>query len=266
MCKTILCMRNSLPLNMMKCKYSLWLTISVFCLAFSLVNFDANAQVAINEGANDPHPNSILDVSSSTKGILIPRLTNSQRNAINPAANANGLMIYNTDANKFNYWDGTRWNDVGTGSGGFVPMWYFGSENPPTDVPTTGVSYLGVPGDYYINNTTGKLFIKGSDNVWNTEKTSDTSEEIKFRSSLKSTIAANSIIATSLGTKVDFNVPNAKLDHVVSISPQHELPDGVVISYARVKAIGVIEVRFNTTIGASVNIPAGNYNIALIIN
>lgn len=52
-----------------------------------------------NVGINTttPHASSALDVSSTNKGLLIPRMTLAQRNAI--ATPATGLMIYQTDNN-----------------------------------------------------------------------------------------------------------------------------------------------------------------------
>jgi uncharacterized protein (TIGR02145 family) len=50
-----------------------------------------------------------LDVFSTNKGFLPPRLTTAQRDAIdNPAA---GLMIYNTTVNCLQWWNGTYWYD-----------------------------------------------------------------------------------------------------------------------------------------------------------
>lgn len=51
------------------------------------------AQVGI--GTYDPNPNSALDVTSTTKGVIFPRLTIAQRNAI--VSPLNGLFIYQTD-------------------------------------------------------------------------------------------------------------------------------------------------------------------------
>jgi hypothetical protein len=49
-----------------------------------------------------------LDVKSTDKGILIPRMTAAQRGAI--ASPATGLMVYQTDATAgFYYYDGTAW-------------------------------------------------------------------------------------------------------------------------------------------------------------
>ncbi|SFZ91088.1 hypothetical protein SAMN05216324_10265 [Chryseobacterium limigenitum] len=64
-----------------------------------------NGGVGIN--TSSPNSNSVLDVVSgnNNKGILIPRLTETQRNAI--AINKpkdDGLTIYNTTEDCFNYW------------------------------------------------------------------------------------------------------------------------------------------------------------------
>ncbi|TWP29125.1 hypothetical protein ETU08_04160 [Apibacter muscae] len=53
--------------------------------------------------------NAQLEIASSSKGILIPRLTNSERNTINDPAN--GLIIFNTTTNCLNYFstDANKW-------------------------------------------------------------------------------------------------------------------------------------------------------------
>src|SRR5690606_19539135 len=135
-------MDNFLLKKIMAQKNKYLLICSCVGLIIGLNNLEAQAQaVGVSaETVFTPNPSSILDVSSTTKGILIPRLTNTQRTALQnsfsvaPAtpAGANGLMIYNTTTSKFNYWDGTKWNDVGAGSSA-IPYWYFGSGIPPTD-------------------------------------------------------------------------------------------------------------------------------------
>ena len=85
------------------------------------------SQVGIN---NDPSalPNgaAMLDVESNDKGVLIPRLTSAERDAnladndiatVPPAGITNtditeGLLIFNTDVNAFEYWDGELWRRV----------------------------------------------------------------------------------------------------------------------------------------------------------
>ncbi|PHS09781.1 MAG: hypothetical protein COA88_04205 [Kordia sp.] len=74
--------------------------LSLFALLFI---FQLNAQVGI--GTTIPDSSSILDINSITKGVLMPRLTDIQRNAItNPA---NGLVIFNIDNNQLEYNRGT---------------------------------------------------------------------------------------------------------------------------------------------------------------
>ncbi len=61
------------------------------------------AQVAINTTGASATASAILDVSSSSKGILIPRLTTNERITINSPAN--GLMVYDTETYSFWYFD-----------------------------------------------------------------------------------------------------------------------------------------------------------------
>jgi|GEM_PF-2145813 len=69
------------------------------------------AQVGINTDGSQPDNSAMLDVKSTDKGILIPRMTQSQRNAI--ASPATGLMIYQTDGTPgFYFYDGTAWQHV----------------------------------------------------------------------------------------------------------------------------------------------------------
>jgi hypothetical protein len=71
------------------------------------INF-AFGQTAINSTGNPPDGSAMLDVSSTSSGILIPRMTEAQKLAITSAAT--GLMIYQTDnTTGFWYYNGTIW-------------------------------------------------------------------------------------------------------------------------------------------------------------
>jgi hypothetical protein len=54
-----------------------------------------------------PDPSSILEMRTTTKGMLIPRMTEAERDLI--SSPANGLMAYNTSTNQFNFYDGINW-------------------------------------------------------------------------------------------------------------------------------------------------------------
>ncbi|UZR97040.1 hypothetical protein [Chondrinema litorale] len=94
----------------------------ILLLQLSLVlgiNYFVNAQsgVAISENINQKPDNSaILDVTSTSKGVLVPRMTSTQRDAI--SSPATGLLIYQTNSTPgFYYYSGTAWVAIGSGGG-----------------------------------------------------------------------------------------------------------------------------------------------------
>jgi hypothetical protein len=67
-----------------------------------------SGQVGI--GTNAPNASAALDVTSVTGGVLPPRMTAVQMNAI--AAPATGLVVLNTTTNCLEYYSGTAWQNV----------------------------------------------------------------------------------------------------------------------------------------------------------
>lgn len=77
-----------------------------------LVNTITYTQVGI--GTVTPHASAILDVESTTKGFLPPRMSDAQRDAIgNPAE---GLTIFNTSENCLQWYNGTLWFSACSGA------------------------------------------------------------------------------------------------------------------------------------------------------
>ncbi len=73
--------------------------------------FLGTAQVAINTTGNAPDSSAILDLQSTDKGLLLPRLTATERDMIsNPAT---GLLVFITDNAQFQFYNGTSWVVVG---------------------------------------------------------------------------------------------------------------------------------------------------------
>ncbi|MEI6750585.1 MAG: FG-GAP repeat protein, partial [Bacteroidota bacterium] len=78
----------------------------MFLLILAL-GIKVNAQVAINANSALPDNSAMLDISGTSKGVLLPRMTSIQRKAIvNPAT---GLMVFDTDKSCFYYFDGSVW-------------------------------------------------------------------------------------------------------------------------------------------------------------
>ncbi|MGZ3724278.1 MAG: beta strand repeat-containing protein, partial [Pseudobdellovibrio sp.] len=57
---------------------------------------------------------SLVDLTSTTLGFLMPRMTTAQRNAI--ATPATGLQVYNTSTNTVDYYNGGGWQQLATGA------------------------------------------------------------------------------------------------------------------------------------------------------
>ncbi len=85
----------------------LFTVTSLLCIAF----FAKAQSVAINTDGSNADTSAILDISSTSKGLLIPRMKQNQRNAVvSPAA---GLMIYQTnDPKGFYYYTGNGWSAI----------------------------------------------------------------------------------------------------------------------------------------------------------
>lgn len=82
---------------------------------FLLVLFPIIVSSQVGIGTTNPDPSSLLDITDTTKGVLVPRMTQIQRDAI--IAPATGLLIYQTNNSAgFYYYNGTIWVALG-GSG-----------------------------------------------------------------------------------------------------------------------------------------------------
>jgi hypothetical protein len=63
-----------------------------------------------NTGSYTAQSSALLQVDSTTKGVLFPRMTTILRDAI--SSPANGLVLYNTTTNKLQCYNGSTWNDL----------------------------------------------------------------------------------------------------------------------------------------------------------
>ena len=77
-------------------------------VALLFVTTFASAQYGI--GTTSPSPSAQLELNSTAKGFLMPRMNTVQRDAI--ASPAAGLMVYNLDSNKPNFFNGVSWIEL----------------------------------------------------------------------------------------------------------------------------------------------------------
>ncbi|MBK6566791.1 MAG: tail fiber domain-containing protein [Saprospiraceae bacterium] len=76
---------------------------NIYILIILLVSNFINAQNNIGIGTTFPDPSSILDLTSSTQEILVPRMSSAARMII--ASPANGLLVFDNDSNSFWFYD-----------------------------------------------------------------------------------------------------------------------------------------------------------------
>lgn len=115
--------------------------ISFLLILFVLASGSINAQVGI--GTTNPEASSILDIQSTNRGFLLPRLTTTQRDAI--SLPATGLLIYNTSTSVFNFYN-SGWKDFMSGL--VLPI------NGGTGISNSNLSTLALPGAFATTITT----------------------------------------------------------------------------------------------------------------
>jgi len=132
----------------MKNLKTLLFAVLLFALAVS-----TNAQsVGINSDGSAPNSSAMLDVSSTTKGFLAPRMTAAQKAAI--TSPATGLLIYQTDGTAGYYYNSGTPESPGWTK--FVITAADGSETKVTagtNVTVTGSGTTASP--YVVNSTAG---------------------------------------------------------------------------------------------------------------
>lgn len=99
------------------------ITYRIFLYLFALLNaqFLFAQNMSVNNTGNAPDASAMLDVSSTNKGMLIPRVSLTQTTSASPVTSpANSLLVYNTATINdvtpgFYYWysTGSKWMRVG---------------------------------------------------------------------------------------------------------------------------------------------------------
>lgn len=121
----------------MKLYYFVGSLASMFLIFGSL-----HAQVGV--GTNSPHISAKLDVSSTTKGFLPPRMTRIQRDSLTTTA-AEGLTIYNTTDKAFQIFNGSAWYStvhyIGESYGGGIVFYVYDNGQHGLIAATADVGY-----------------------------------------------------------------------------------------------------------------------------
>ncbi|NTW32864.1 MAG: hypothetical protein HGB12_09600 [Bacteroidetes bacterium] len=121
----------------------------------TLQTFNCSAQgVAINTTGAAADNSAILDVSGTNQGMLIPRMATTNR----PASPATGLIIYNTDCNELQYYNGTAWTSVINTSSLIAPTATAGSGATATQITANWTASTGAT-HYHLDVSTSNSFV-----------------------------------------------------------------------------------------------------------
>lgn len=139
-------------------------------VALLLFGTAISGQVGIQ--TNTPDASSALDIVSTNRGLLIPRvtLTSNLNNASPVTSPATGLMVFNSGANQpigFYYWNGSAWTAVG-GSGSGSNYWSLTGDagtNPSTN---------------FIGTTDNVSFVMKVNNIIAGQLSPDRNDEVSF--------------------------------------------------------------------------------------
>ncbi|MBK9359282.1 MAG: tail fiber domain-containing protein [Bacteroidales bacterium] len=82
--------------------------IFLFFVLFVVLN--VHAQVAVNTDGTTPDPSAMLDVKSTNRGMLVPRMTSAQRTAI--ASPVSGLLVFDNDTQSFWFYSAGSWLEL----------------------------------------------------------------------------------------------------------------------------------------------------------
>jgi hypothetical protein len=170
----------------------------------------------IGIGTNQPHPSALLDIQSTNKGLLIPRVTSTQRNNI--ATPAAGLLVFDTDKRTIYMFDGVQW----------LPLGFSGTTPVAANVTASDLSpgahfgfSVGLSANYAVisalaneSNAVGSayIFVK-SEGAWT------------FQAKL---LPSDGAAATGFGAAVAISG-----DHVLISAPNRNSNRGAVYAFSR---------------------------------
>ncbi|MCX7861620.1 MAG: fibronectin type III domain-containing protein, partial [Bacteroidales bacterium] len=141
---------------------------NVFLLCLMFLSVLLRGQISINTTGANPDNSSMLDIQATDKGLLIPRLTTAQRNAIsNPA---NSLLIFNTTTRCFEWYDAqtSQWIQMSCGCvNPSIPTANSASNIQQTSFTANWTASSGATG-YYLDVATDNsftTFVSGYNNL-----------------------------------------------------------------------------------------------------
>lgn len=193
----------------------------VLLIIFSTKTF---CQLGINATGSAPAANAMLDVASTNKGLLIPRITTANRTAIS----GEGLVVFDTDTKTFWFHNGTVWVNNWVNSGTNIYNGNTGNVGIGTNNPT---AKLDINGSLKIaNGTQGNAKVLTSDPsglaTWQNLPTAsgfplNIPEIVNWKSaySAATSYSINDLVSSTTPNVFYYSLQNTNLNHTPESSP-----------------------------------------------
>ncbi|MFC3813264.1 hypothetical protein [Lacihabitans lacunae] len=178
---------------------------TVFLVSFLFACAGASAQVKIGNNPTTINANSVLEIESTNKGLLLPRLALSGTAQAAPlSAHVAGMVAYNTATVSdvtpgYYYNDGTKWLKIGGNTSSLLS----GATNP--------VAATGSNGDFYLNTATNTLFGPKASGAWPATGASLVGPAGPAGTNATVTGTAPIVVASGVVSLADVGVTTAKL-------------------------------------------------------
>ncbi len=131
--------------------------MKIYLLFLTIHLFTSGWAQSVGIGTTTPNSSAALDIVSTNKALLLPRIADTAAIA-SPAA---GMMIYNQQTNSPGFHDGARWNQVNDPTSNFVSM-YGSMTYVVTGTAVGGIAYeTGVLAGIDLGNLTVLLVTSG---------------------------------------------------------------------------------------------------------
>ena len=232
-------------------------------------------------GTTTPSLTALLELSSTSAGILIPRLTQTERDAI--SSPAQWLLIFNTTAQQFEYWNGSQWIPLVsgnaltssswslTGNAGTVPATNFlgTTDNQPLVIRTNNTEAMRITatGNVGIGTTTpqNKLEVYGGDIAI----TDNTHRMGKIRLWQEAN-NADASVSHAIGTEPFYNTYGAGSAYGNSIGHKFYRGGGELIAQIGFGGLGTPANRLNSyfagNVGIGTNAPTNRLHVVAASN